>query len=237
MTFYVLDENNNKVEAFDKEGVLAVLAQAIADGSLENIVADAAFVSKLKCCVNGITNNVAFVTQNKYNQLDAAGQLVENTYYFITDDSTCDEIDNVLQGLNDRINGIIETVNKLPYETLVASNITIQGGTEIATVIVDNLKQGWYVINLECAGNCKTIKVYVGDSTLARTYAEIVYCGYDIHAAGAGEDYTKGILQTVAEISCYSNKIELLPKRFSTKTGWGIESNVLTVESVYRIGL
>lgn len=106
MAFYVLDENNNKVEAFDKEGVLAVLAQAIEDGLLENIVADTAFVSKLKCCVSGTTHNVAFVTQEKYNELEETGQRIENTYYIVIDDTTCEDIDEVLQGLNTAINEI-----------------------------------------------------------------------------------------------------------------------------------
>lgn len=106
MAFYVLDENNNKVEAFDKEGVLAVLRQAIEDKMLENIVADSAFVSKLKCCIGGTTHNVAFVPQAKYNELLETRKLVENTYYIIIDDTTCEDIDEVLQELNNAINEI-----------------------------------------------------------------------------------------------------------------------------------
>lgn len=112
MVFYVLDENNNKVEAFDKEGVLAVLAQAIADGSLENIVADAAFVSKLKCCVSGVTHNMAFVTQAKYNELVEAGGLLENTYYWITDDSTCEDLNETLEALTNAVNDLSDFKDK-----------------------------------------------------------------------------------------------------------------------------
>lgn len=107
MSFYVLDENNNRYEALDKEGVLAVLDQAIKDGTINNIVADAAFISKLKCCVTGGTNNVAFVTQQKYNELKAANQLRENTLYYITDDPTAEELDAILQALSNSVSQLL----------------------------------------------------------------------------------------------------------------------------------
>lgn len=142
MKFYVLDENNNKAEALDKEGILAVLQQAIADGTLENIVADSAFISKIKCCVSGITNNVAFVTQNKYNELESTGQIRENTYYYITDDTTCEDIDKVLQGLTASVNellkrativevdGVLKYGNMIiPQRKLISSNINVPATT------------------------------------------------------------------------------------------------------------
>lgn len=102
---YVIDENNNKKEAFDKEETLAALEKAIEDGSLAGITADSAFVSKLKCCVSGVTNQVAFVTQAKYNEMEAAGLLTPNTLYFITDDTTADDLENryaeAKQGIDD----------------------------------------------------------------------------------------------------------------------------------------
>lgn len=106
MAYYVLDENNNKVEAFDKQGVLAILAQAIADGSLENITADSAFINKLKCCVSGTTYKIGFTTQAKYNELAAAGELVENTYYFIIDDTTAEDLEEKLNSLTTKLNEI-----------------------------------------------------------------------------------------------------------------------------------
>lgn len=126
---YVIDDNNNKQEAFSKEEVLAVLNQAIKDGTLNNIVADAAFVSKLKCCVSGMTNKVAFVTQAKYNEIAAAGQIVENCLYYITDDTTLDNIDVILQDLSERINNLGKQVesNRITAENnymLLQKNIT-----------------------------------------------------------------------------------------------------------------
>lgn len=113
MAFYVLDENNNRIEALDKEGVYAVLEQAIADGSLANLVADAAFVSKLRCCVTGGTNKVAFVTQAKYNELKASNQLVTNCLYYITDDTSAEDIDEQFNALNTAINSLDNKINQI----------------------------------------------------------------------------------------------------------------------------
>lgn len=111
--YYVLDENNNKIEAYSKQEVLAVLAQAIADGSLDNITADSAFINKLKCCVGGDTFNIAFITQAKYNELAASNLLKENTYYYITDDETAENIDEALKLINNALTSIGKRVTVL----------------------------------------------------------------------------------------------------------------------------
>ena len=98
--FYCLDENKNLVEAFDKQGVLNAIETAIKDGSLANLVADAAFIDKLRCCVTGGTNRVAFVTQAKYNELVATNGIVENCLYFITDDTSVDDLNEILESIN-----------------------------------------------------------------------------------------------------------------------------------------
>lgn len=114
--FFVLDENHNLVEAYDKEGVLAVLEQAIADGSLSGITENSAFVSQLKCCVSGQANKIAFVTQAKYNEMKESNMLLSNCLYFVIDDTTADDIDNKFTEI---VNGTImvenaRTVNSLP---------------------------------------------------------------------------------------------------------------------------
>lgn len=106
--FYVLDENHNLIEAYDKEGVLAVLAQAIADGSLSGITADSGFISQLKCCVGGGTHKVAFIPQAKYNELKASNGLLEDCLYYITDDTTADDIETSLVELTKTVNGIVQ---------------------------------------------------------------------------------------------------------------------------------
>lgn len=104
---FVYDENNNRIEALDKEGVFALLAQAIADGSLANVDAAAAFVSKLKCCDSGQTNKIAFVTQARYNELLAAGEVLTNCYYFVTDDTTAESMDAAIEELQKQVGGIL----------------------------------------------------------------------------------------------------------------------------------
>ena len=120
MNYFVLDENNNKIEAYSKEEVLSVLAQAIADGSLSSITADAGFISKLKSYVDGGTFKIAFITQAKYNELVASNQLVSNCFYYITDDTTCEDIEasietinNTLKSLDTRITVLNNSLNNL----------------------------------------------------------------------------------------------------------------------------
>ena len=103
--FFVLDENHNLVEAYDKEGVLAVIEKAIADGSLSGIVEDASFVTKIKCCVTGGTNRFAFVSTAKYNELVATGAIEQNTLYYITDEESNDVVEEVCAYVNGIING------------------------------------------------------------------------------------------------------------------------------------
>ena len=126
MKHYVLDENNNKVEAFTKEEVLAVLQQAINDGTLENIVKDAGFINKIKCCVTGGTTRIAYVTQAKYNELKAGNLLQENTEYNIVDDTTAEDIEKALEDLNTNINNVNDRFeNYLPvYEYEQDTNYT-----------------------------------------------------------------------------------------------------------------
>lgn len=115
--FFVLDENHNLVEAYSKEDVLALLEKAISDGSLAGITEDSAFVSKLKCCVTGGTNKVAFVTQAQYNTLKANGNLVTNCLYIVTDDKTASNIDAELSELTNKVNGIIDGSYVVPKAT------------------------------------------------------------------------------------------------------------------------
>lgn len=143
MAFYVLDENNNKVEAYDKEGVLAVLEQAIENGSLEQITANSAFVTKLKCCVGGGTYKMAFITQEKYNDLKTNSQLSSDTFYWITDDTTCEEINNALTSINNNITSINNRLDALGFK----SGVFVVSGVSAELISTNTLKkQGKYVI-------------------------------------------------------------------------------------------
>ena len=88
MALYVLDENNNKIEV-TTEVLSAVVRQVI-------------------CCVSGTPHSIAFATQTKYNELQAAGALVRNCIYFITDDTTANDLDEKLEELTKTIDNIIQ---------------------------------------------------------------------------------------------------------------------------------
>lgn len=90
MAYYVLDENNNLIEVTDQ-----VLT---------------AVVEKVKCCVSGTEFNFAFITQAKYNELEAQGLINKaTTYYFILDDTTLAEINAQLKTINTRLNDLAKT--------------------------------------------------------------------------------------------------------------------------------
>lgn len=151
---YVLDDNNNKIPAYSKEEVLAVINKAIADGTLADIVADAAFISQIKCCVSGDTHLFAFVTQAKYNELKENNQLVNNCYYIIIDDTTADDLDEQLETINNSIsetkaalNDVITRVDALGFKE---GAFGFSGSAQTNSI----KKQGNYVIaNLKYDGS------------------------------------------------------------------------------------
>ncbi len=96
MAYYVRDNNNNLVEGLSKEEIYALLDEAIRTGQLPSVDENTSFVSKLKCCVSGVSNSVAFITEAKYNELRTSGLLKPNTLYFITDDTTEDTLENAI---------------------------------------------------------------------------------------------------------------------------------------------
>lgn len=134
--YFVLDDNNNRVEAYDKEGVLAALEKAIADGSLSGLTADASFISKIRCCVSGDTNKIAFVTQAKYNELVAAATVEEGVYYFITDETTLEDIEGVIDGIlnGDTAVGLANNASNINGLPLLRSEGVLQVGTDIISV-------------------------------------------------------------------------------------------------------
>lgn len=144
MSNYVLDDNNNKVIAYSAEEVLSVLEQAIADGSLADLVADAAFVTKLKCCVSGQTNKIAFVTEAQYNELAAAGTVENGVYYYITDDTTLDSINEILTELQTRvgdIEGILPTLNE-NVNKIVSGEQSVGNATKVNNLEITQDENG-----------------------------------------------------------------------------------------------
>ena len=142
MAFYVLDENNNKVEALDKEGVVAAIAQAIEDGSISNLVADAGFISKIKCCISGETLRMAFVTQAYMNTLLQENAADDNTIYYIIDDTSADDLDTYLTNLSNELNDNI-------------ANLTTE---------IENIKSGETVLAVSNALTVNDLEIKKDDS-------------------------------------------------------------------------
>ena len=98
MAHYVHDEKNNLIDALSKEEIYALLADVIEQGELP-IAQNEAFVTMFKNIVDGNPYKIAFCTQAQYNELEALGEIEEDTLYYITDDTTLDDIEAYLDNL------------------------------------------------------------------------------------------------------------------------------------------
>lgn len=96
------DSDKNKYEAYSKEEVLEVIQETISSGELPEEING--LVLTFKNPVDNQAYKIAFCTQAKYNELVAAGQIEENCYYFITDDSTYDDLENAINTLQAGVN-------------------------------------------------------------------------------------------------------------------------------------
>ena len=142
--YYVLDEKGNRKEGLTKEETLAILQQAINNGSLAGIEKDSAFVSKLKCCVGGETYQMAFITQAKYNELFTKNQLTANTFYYITDDPTEENIEANIEAIAkelDATNEIIGDIVAGKTEVVVKKKLIWSGELNLGDVINIELKE------------------------------------------------------------------------------------------------
>lgn len=97
MAYYVLDANKNLKEGLDKEGIYAMLEQAIEDGDLEHVDADSAFVSKLKDLNGGQDFKVWIGTTAEYNAIQ---EKTQNTLYLLTDDNLDQELTDIEQDVD-----------------------------------------------------------------------------------------------------------------------------------------
>ena len=140
--FYVLDDDKNKVEALSKEDVYALLEQAIEDGDLSHIEADSAFVSKLKSIINGSVHHVEFVTQAQFNSMQQGGTLVAGTYYFITDDTTAEDLGAAIDDLSDEINSTNARITNLDAENRKKADAIYRNSTSGRILVYDHGSTG-----------------------------------------------------------------------------------------------
>lgn len=111
MKHIIDDADKNKYEAYTKQEVLEVIQEAISSGELPEELNGLVITLK-----NPIDNNgykIAFCTQAKYNELKAGGLLEVNCYYFITDDTTADDLNDAIDGLDSRVDTLEPLSNLL----------------------------------------------------------------------------------------------------------------------------
>ena len=102
MKHIIDDADKNKYEAYTKEEVLEVIQEAISSGELPEEING--LVLTFKNPVYNQAYKIAFCTQAKYNELVAGGLIEENCYYFITDDTSYDDLENAIATLQSGVN-------------------------------------------------------------------------------------------------------------------------------------
>lgn len=126
MKHIIDDQDKNKYEAYTKEEVLEVIQEAISSGELPEEING--FVITLKNPIDNLGYKIAFCTQAKYNELEAGGQLESNCYYYITDDTTYDdmveEIETALENFQNQVALVPRTQELMRQEAS-------EGATEI----------------------------------------------------------------------------------------------------------
>lgn len=110
MAKYVHDDLNNRIESMSKEEIYALIDAVIESGELPTELQEA-FVTAFKSIVDGKAYKMAFCTQAEYNELEAQGELVADALYIITDDSSYDDL---VELINNAITGFQATIDALP---------------------------------------------------------------------------------------------------------------------------
>ena len=151
MAHYVHDEKNNRIEALSKEETYALLAEAIQEGELPSVDEDTAFVTMFKSIVDGKAYKMGFCTQAQYNQLEAQGLLVADALYFITDDTTLEDIlalistqlatkvdqqyinidDGITQSISNNSSGIVLYKNDYSSSHSPSGKVEVQAGSVV----------------------------------------------------------------------------------------------------------
>ena len=99
MKHIIDDQDKNKYEAYTKEEVLEVIQEAISSGELPEEING--LVLTFKNPVDNEGYKIAFCTEAKYSELEQGGQLEVNCYYFITDDSTFEDWNEIITDLQE----------------------------------------------------------------------------------------------------------------------------------------
>ena len=143
MKHIIDDADKNKYEAYTKQEVLNVIQEAISSGELPDEING--LVITLKNPIDNHGYKIAFCTQAKYNELESSGQLEGNCYYFITDDSSYEDLTNAIEDLKsqveddedviDDIQGSIDSINEIikSYENPLVECTTLYEAKTVTT--------------------------------------------------------------------------------------------------------
>lgn len=138
MAYYVLDANKNLKEALDKEGVYAVLEQAIEDGDLEHVAADSAFVSKIKDLNGGQDFKVWIGTTAEYNAIQ---EKTQNTLYLLTDDELEQELSDIEDNVTTLFNEVENIEAYIPKKIVQVVNIN-ENSYQLGTSLTFSIPTG-----------------------------------------------------------------------------------------------
>lgn len=129
MTYYVLNEGDNKFESMTKEQILAAIEQAVSTGQIKDV--DTGFVTTIKEVNHQQGLKFWYGTMAEFNAL---GSKQPNTFYIFSDDTTLQDIENQFQTNSDFHNYVnVELGNLKKYTDIVADSIA--NGTLCADMV------------------------------------------------------------------------------------------------------
>lgn len=190
---FVFDESNNRHEALDKEGVEALLAQAIQSGKLPSVDEDTAFVTMLKDPITGVSHKIVMCTQAKYNEMERDEALIANAYYFITDDTTADELEAHLVRNDERVSALEEEVREFLAET---SEVVFHDLGEVADFQSGMDAVSAFYSSLESKRQSTLATFHLSTSDSEHSFIVFSFANY------GGTEYAK-VLSPTGEISFY----------------------------------
>lgn len=229
--YYLLDENKNLVEVVNIE---------------DNLFRTR--LEKLHSDINNSDHSIEFVTQAQFNQLEAQGELVANTYYFITDDTSEEDLENSITQLDERLSNQEATMASL-----------FEGDSQVARASVadyaETIAQELYLHDIwleykpsaqsytyEVAFRLLTTKEH---KTIANTISAITSVIEDIYGyeakipASGGYKYTQGSVTSQAVIYgvvLYNNDFRAIFHSLSDKGGVSLENaNSIEVKTIRLI--
>ena len=121
MKHIIDDADKNKYEAYTKQEVLNVIQEAISSGQLPEEING--LVLTFKNPIDNQAYKIAFCTQAKYNELESGGNLEPNCVYYITDDTSYEDITTAIDNLGNYIlNTAIPTFSSLNNRVTALEN-------------------------------------------------------------------------------------------------------------------